>query len=185
MLSSLVLVPDLSPRLANGALASMIALKASLAAVMPVILAGSSFGPTTMKSLYITSKRSLAKPSATNLSSALRLWTSSTSASPLRADFDRLARTHGDHVDLAVRQLLEVGQDEVQEPRIGGAGGGGQDQPGRIVSFGRLGAWVGSGALVGRRGGGGTAVGSGALVGSAPRWAAPRWVPAPGPRGPE
>ena len=36
-----------------------------------------------MKSLYITSKRSLAKPSATNLSSALRLWTSSTSASPL------------------------------------------------------------------------------------------------------
>ena len=50
---------------------------------MPLILAGSSLGPSTMKSLYITSKRSLAWPSATNLSSSPRAWTSSTSASPL------------------------------------------------------------------------------------------------------
>src|SRR5450759_2703612 len=82
--SSLVLVPDLSPRLTNVAWTAAIALKASAASLAPATLTGSFFGPTMMKSLYITSKRSLASPSATNLSSCARACTSSTSASPLR-----------------------------------------------------------------------------------------------------
>ena len=52
-------MPDLSPRLTNSDSASAIALKACLPVPMPATFAGSSFGPTSTKSLYITSKRSL------------------------------------------------------------------------------------------------------------------------------
>jgi hypothetical protein len=54
---------------------------------MPRTFAGSFAGPTTMKSLYITSRRSTPNPAATNLSSSGRLWTSTTSTSPFSPSF--------------------------------------------------------------------------------------------------
>ena len=55
--SSFVCVPDSSARDANGASAFEIRVNASAAEVMPSIFAGSSAGPTTMKSLCITALR--------------------------------------------------------------------------------------------------------------------------------
>ncbi len=51
---------------------------------LPLALAGSDAGPTTMKSLYITGKRLVANPSATNFSSAAVSCTNTMSASPRR-----------------------------------------------------------------------------------------------------
>jgi hypothetical protein len=56
--TSFLWVPELSPREANGTLASAIILSATAASFMPLTFAGSVGGPTTMKSLYMTSKRS-------------------------------------------------------------------------------------------------------------------------------
>ena len=55
--SSALCVPLSSPREANGALAAAIFASAAVASVMPATPAGSLFGPTMTKSLYITSKR--------------------------------------------------------------------------------------------------------------------------------
>ena len=60
MLNSFVFVPLWSPRLAKVDCVAEIALSASLELFIPPIFAGSLFGPTRMKSLYMTSKRSLA-----------------------------------------------------------------------------------------------------------------------------
>ena len=55
--SSLVFVPDSSARDAKGASAFAMRVKASAAVPAPLIPAGSSAGPTTMKSLCITASR--------------------------------------------------------------------------------------------------------------------------------
>src|SRR5579859_540244 len=83
MASSLVLVPDLSPRETNGALASAIIEKASPPEARLRMLAGSLLGPTITKSLYITSSRLMPSPLSTKASSWARACTSTTSASPL------------------------------------------------------------------------------------------------------
>src|SRR5262245_38398375 len=75
-------VPDLSPRDTNGLAVSLLALKAASTSLLPLIPAGSAFGPITTKSLYITSKHFTPKPSATNLSSCGLACTNTTSASP-------------------------------------------------------------------------------------------------------
>src|SRR6185503_9475223 len=80
--SSAACVPLLSPRDANGVFAAAIAFTAATVSLDPLILAGSAAGPTMTKSLYITSRRSTPKPSATNFSSASRSCTKTTSASP-------------------------------------------------------------------------------------------------------
>jgi hypothetical protein len=53
----------------NGALAALILASAAAMSLLPLIFAGSLFGPTRTKSLYITGKRFTPKPSATNFSS--------------------------------------------------------------------------------------------------------------------
>src|SRR5689334_11259209 len=83
--SSAACVPLLSPREANDALAASFFCKAVTMSLLPSIFAGSDFGPTRMKSLYITSRRSTPNPSARNFSSATLSWTKTTSASPRRA----------------------------------------------------------------------------------------------------
>ncbi len=55
--SSALWVPLLSPRETKGALAASIFFSASVMSLPPAALAGSDFGPTRMKSLYITSWR--------------------------------------------------------------------------------------------------------------------------------
>ena len=55
--SSFVFVPDSSARDANGASAFAMLVKASAAEPAPLIPAGSSSGPTTMKSLCMTALR--------------------------------------------------------------------------------------------------------------------------------
>jgi hypothetical protein len=60
------------------------ALKASATSAMPLMPAGSLFGPIRTKSLYITGYRFTPKPSATNFSSCALACTNSTSASPRR-----------------------------------------------------------------------------------------------------
>ena len=77
---SILWVPESSPRLTNGALAAAMAARAS-PAVLPLILAGSSAGPTTTKSLNMTSVRLMPLPSSTNFFSAAGACTSSTSTS--------------------------------------------------------------------------------------------------------
>ena len=74
-------VPDLSPRLAKGAFFPEIAFRAS-AEVLPFTFAGSEAGPTMMKSLYMTSRRSLPFFSFMKAASASGSCTSSTSTSP-------------------------------------------------------------------------------------------------------
>jgi hypothetical protein len=74
-------VPLLSPRETKAALAAATFFSAT-AMSLPFAAAGSFFGPISTKSLYMTSKRFAAKPSATNLSSAAVSCTKSTSASP-------------------------------------------------------------------------------------------------------
>ena len=50
-------VPLLSPREAKGAAAALIFCSAATMSFVPPTFAGSDFGPTSTKSLYITSKR--------------------------------------------------------------------------------------------------------------------------------
>ena len=83
--SSDLCVPLSSPRETNGALLSAIFLKAATTSLEPAMPAGSLAGPTTMKSLYMTSKRFTPPPSATNFSSDGLSCTNSTSPSPLTA----------------------------------------------------------------------------------------------------
>ena len=69
--SSAVCVPLLSPREANGAFASAILLqRRDASSCRPIARPDPHFGPTTTKSLYITSNRLTPSPSATNFSSA-------------------------------------------------------------------------------------------------------------------
>ncbi len=82
--SSAAWVPERSPRVTNGAPLASIAFSA-VAMSLPFTPAGSLFGPISTKSLYITSKRLVAKPSATNFSSCGRACINTTSASPRRA----------------------------------------------------------------------------------------------------
>ena len=84
-LFSFLWVPLSSPRDAKRDPDSAILVRAPVTSVMPLIPAGSAFGPTMTKSLYMTSKRSTPLPSATNFSSDGLAWTSSTSPSPLAA----------------------------------------------------------------------------------------------------
>ncbi len=76
-------VPLLSPRETNGAFSSSIFFSAA-SMPSPFTCAGSLFGPTSTKSLYMTSKRLTPQPSARNFSSAALSCTNSTSASPRR-----------------------------------------------------------------------------------------------------
>src|SRR5215468_4904457 len=68
----------------KGAPLDLIAFKASATSVMPLMPAGSLFGPIKTKSLYMTGYRFTPKPSATNFSSASLACTKTTSASPRR-----------------------------------------------------------------------------------------------------
>ena len=77
-------VPLRSPRDTNGAFASAIRFSAAAMSFVPATFAGSAFGPISTKSLYMTSRRPIPQPSATNLSSAGRSCTNTTSASPRR-----------------------------------------------------------------------------------------------------
>ena len=81
--NSAACVPLLSPRETNSRLSNASVLSASTMS-LPLVLAGSALGPINTKSLYMTSKRLTAKPSATTLSSATLSCTNSTSASPRR-----------------------------------------------------------------------------------------------------
>ena len=83
--SSALWVPESSPREAKGALLSAILASDATTSFEPAMPAGSAGGPTTTKSLYITSKRSTPPPSAMNFSSAALACTSSTSPSPFSA----------------------------------------------------------------------------------------------------
>jgi hypothetical protein len=67
--SSLTCVPDLSPRVTNRALESVILRKAPVASVIERILAGSAAGPRITKSSHIRSYRCVPKPSPANSSS--------------------------------------------------------------------------------------------------------------------
>src|SRR5439155_1586297 len=78
-------VPDLSPRETKRAPAAAIFANAATARFSPPILAGSASGPTTMKSLYMTSRRSWSLPSSTYFFSREGAWTRTTSASPRAA----------------------------------------------------------------------------------------------------
>ncbi len=83
--SSAVCVPDLSPRLANGACGGRDRrerLPRRLS--VPATFAGSAAGPTMTKSLYMMSSRSRAWRSATNFTSSRYEWTRTTSVSPRR-----------------------------------------------------------------------------------------------------
>src|SRR5215471_8237829 len=82
--SSAIWVPERSPREMKGAPLDLIAFKASATSVMPLMPAGSLFGPIKTKSLYMTGYRFTPKPSATNFSSCPLACTNSTSASPRR-----------------------------------------------------------------------------------------------------
>src|SRR5580704_2556618 len=82
MRSSMRLVPLSSPREAKLAWMRAILAKASFTSRRPLTPAGSSLGPTRTKSLYMTPRRSMPLPSATNLSSPARSCTRSASASP-------------------------------------------------------------------------------------------------------
>src|SRR5215204_3195662 len=81
-LSSAACVPERSPREMNAAPLSLIAFSAATMSFDPLMPAGSLFGPTRMKSLYITGWRFTPKPSATNFSSCDLACTNTTSASP-------------------------------------------------------------------------------------------------------
>src|SRR5947199_1987698 len=78
-------VPDLSPSEPKRAPAAAIFANAATARFSPPILAGSASGPTTMKSLYMTSRRSWSLPSSTYFFSREGAWTRTTSASPRAA----------------------------------------------------------------------------------------------------
>src|ERR1043165_4474836 len=78
-------VPERSPRETNGAAFAWMVLSAATMSFVPLIPAGSPFGPISTKSLYITGKRFTPAPSAMNFSSAARACTKATSASPRRA----------------------------------------------------------------------------------------------------
>src|SRR5215213_10371003 len=82
--SSAECVPDLSPRETKAAAFAWIAFSA-VAISLPLMPAGSLFGPISTKSLYITSNRLTPNPSETNFSSCDLAWTNTTSASPRRA----------------------------------------------------------------------------------------------------
>ncbi len=77
-------MPDLSPRDTNRAEASAMRPSAS-AAFKPLTRAGSSAGPITTKSLYMTSRRFSILPSSTYFLSRAGAWASVTSASPRAA----------------------------------------------------------------------------------------------------
>ena len=78
-------VPDLSPRETKRAPAAAIFFRASTTLRSPLIWAGSASGPTSRKSLYMTSRRSCILPSATYFFSSAGAWHSVTSASPRAA----------------------------------------------------------------------------------------------------
>ena len=80
-------VPESSPRETNTAFDSTILRKAARMSFMPATFAGSALGPTSTKSLYITSRRFTPNPCATNRSSSGRLCTSTTSTSPFSPSF--------------------------------------------------------------------------------------------------
>src|SRR5713101_4106149 len=82
--SSAIWVPERSPREMKGAPLDLMAFKASATSVMPLMPAGSLFGPIRTKSLYITGYRFTPKPSVTNFSSCSLACTNTTSASPRR-----------------------------------------------------------------------------------------------------
>ena len=87
--------------------------------------AGSAFGPTSTKSLYMTCRRLTPKPSATNFSSAALSCTNTTSASPRRASIERLARAQRDDAHLDAAGLLEQRQQMPKEAGLLGRGGRG------------------------------------------------------------
>ena len=80
--NSALLVPLSSPRATNGACVSAILCSAATMLLPPSTRARSLAGPTRMKSLYITSRRSMPKPCSTKASSAALSWTKTTSQSP-------------------------------------------------------------------------------------------------------
>ena len=134
-LSSLVWVPDLSPRLANGALGVHDRLEGVLAGAHAGDLGGVVLRADDDEVVVHHVETFFGEAIGHELVLGLAAVDQQHIGITFRADLDRLARTHSDYVNLTARQLLEIGQDEVQEPRIGGAGGGRQDQPGRIVSL--------------------------------------------------
>src|SRR5258705_234270 len=83
--SSRVWVPDLSPRETKRDWLSAMRLSASSALGSPLICAGSSGGPITMKSLYMTRRRLVILPSSTYFFSRPGACASVTSASPRAA----------------------------------------------------------------------------------------------------
>jgi hypothetical protein len=75
-------------------------------------------GPATTKSLYITSKRRTAKPSARNLSSAALSWTKTTSASPRRPISSACPRTDRHHLHANAGLGRERGEDVPEQARL-------------------------------------------------------------------
>jgi hypothetical protein len=67
------------------------------------------------------------------------------------AQGDGLPGAHGDDLDLDIVLILKARQQVIQQPRVLGAGGGGQDEFGRFLRWGRFG-WLGH---LGRRRSGG------------------------------
>jgi hypothetical protein len=83
-------------------------------------------GRSSTKSLNITSRRSRAKPSATNLSSAARSCTSTASASPRRATSSAWPVPERHHPHLDAGGLPEQRQEVAEEAGLLGGRGGGQ-----------------------------------------------------------
>ena len=121
--SSAMCVPLLSPRETNGAFAASIFLSAAVMSLPPATFAGSLFGPTRTKSLYITGKRFTPKPSATNFSSAaLGVHEHHVGVAAAR-DVERLAGAERDHAHLDAGLLLEDRQQVLEQARLLGRRG--------------------------------------------------------------
>ena len=115
----------------EGGRATAIRRRASTA-FSPFTRAGSAPGPTITKSLYMTRRRFRIFPSATYfLLEARGMGQHDVGFAP-GGEGERLAGAHGDRLDGEPALPLEHGHQDVQQPRVLGARGGGQDDDVRL-----------------------------------------------------
>src|SRR5215469_16785239 len=116
--SSAACVPLKSPRATKRALAAAILRNAATASCVASIFAGSFLGPTTTKSLYMTSRRTLPKPFRMNCSSRALSCTSTTSHFAALADLERLAGADGNNIDIDAARLPKRRYEVAQQARL-------------------------------------------------------------------
>src|SRR5262245_8416777 len=135
-LISAMCVPELSPREMKGAPLALMVCSAKATFLAPLMLAGSSFGPMMIKSLYITEWRFKPNPSAMNFSSASLACTKTTSASPRRAVLSAWPVPWA--TTLTTMPVLEQRQDPAEQTGVLRRGGGG-DHDGFVLRAGGCG----------------------------------------------